>query len=131
LKICIYTSKLTLWVNFFMVYDIDTHQLNLRPFRNLKFLDEILFKNCVFCIYVLCTLFLSNLLHLTIGSRLILTQNELWGQCCHANYEMFCLCLRLLKDTIKILGYHILWYLLYITLFGEKWFTFNVLSTNL
>ncbi len=32
---------------FFMVYDIDMHQLNLIPFKNLKFLDEILFKNCV------------------------------------------------------------------------------------
>jgi hypothetical protein len=24
------------------------HELNLRPFRNLKFLDEISFKKCVF-----------------------------------------------------------------------------------
>jgi hypothetical protein len=31
-------------VNFFMVYDIDIHELNLRPFRNLKNLDEISFK---------------------------------------------------------------------------------------
>jgi hypothetical protein len=28
---------------FFMVYDIDIHQLNLRKSRNLKFLDEIPF----------------------------------------------------------------------------------------
>jgi hypothetical protein len=32
----------------FMVYDIDIHQLNLREFRTLKFLDEISFKKCVF-----------------------------------------------------------------------------------
>jgi hypothetical protein len=25
------------WVNVFMVYNIDIHQLNLRPFKNLKF----------------------------------------------------------------------------------------------
>ncbi len=31
-----------------MVYDIDIHQLNLGPFTNLKFLDEISFKKCVF-----------------------------------------------------------------------------------
>jgi hypothetical protein len=31
-----------------MVYDIDVHQLNLEQFKNLKFLDEISFKKCVF-----------------------------------------------------------------------------------
>ncbi len=36
------------WVIFFIVYDIDIHELNLRPFKNLKFLDEISFKKCVF-----------------------------------------------------------------------------------
>jgi hypothetical protein len=35
-------------VKFFMVYDIDIHQLNLRYFLNLKFLDEIPFRKCVF-----------------------------------------------------------------------------------
>ncbi len=25
------------WVNIFMVYDIDIHELNLRPFKDLKF----------------------------------------------------------------------------------------------
>jgi hypothetical protein len=35
-------------VNFFMVYDIDIHELNLRPFKYLKFLDEISLKKCVF-----------------------------------------------------------------------------------
>jgi hypothetical protein len=34
--------------DFFVVYDIDIHQLNLRQFINLKFLDEIPFKKCVF-----------------------------------------------------------------------------------
>jgi hypothetical protein len=33
---------------FFMVNDIDIHQLNLRPFKSLKFLDEIPFKKCRF-----------------------------------------------------------------------------------
>jgi len=35
-------------MNFFMVYDIDVHQLNLEQFKNLKLLDEIPFKKCVF-----------------------------------------------------------------------------------
>jgi hypothetical protein len=35
-------------VNFFMVYDIDIHELNLGPFRNLKFLDENSLKNVFF-----------------------------------------------------------------------------------
>jgi len=30
------------WI-FFMVYDIDIHELNLGPFKDLKFLDEISF----------------------------------------------------------------------------------------
>ncbi len=29
------------WVNFFMVYDNDINELNLGPFRDLKFFDEI------------------------------------------------------------------------------------------
>jgi len=35
-----------------MVYDIDIHELNLKPFTDLKFLDEISFKKMyVFCIF--------------------------------------------------------------------------------
>jgi hypothetical protein len=34
--------------SFFMVYDIDIHQLNLGPFGDSKFLDEISFKQCFF-----------------------------------------------------------------------------------
>jgi hypothetical protein len=33
---------------FFLVYDIDIHQLNLGKSINLKFLDEIPFKKYVF-----------------------------------------------------------------------------------
>jgi hypothetical protein len=34
---------------FLMVYDIDIHESNLGPFKDLKFLDEISFKKmCVF-----------------------------------------------------------------------------------
>jgi len=39
-------------VNFFMAYDIDIHQIHLGQFRNLKFLDEIPFKKCVFIAFV-------------------------------------------------------------------------------
>jgi hypothetical protein len=35
-------------VNFFMVYDINIHQLNLGNFRILKCLDENLFLKCFF-----------------------------------------------------------------------------------
>jgi hypothetical protein len=31
-----------------MVYDIEVHESNLRPYRDLKFLDEISLKKCVF-----------------------------------------------------------------------------------
>jgi hypothetical protein len=31
-----------------MVYDINIHELNLGPFRYLKFLDESSFRKCVF-----------------------------------------------------------------------------------
>jgi hypothetical protein len=34
-----------------MVYDIDIHELNKKPFKDLKFLDEISFKKCV-CFYI-------------------------------------------------------------------------------
>ncbi len=34
-------------MNYFMVYDIDIHESNLGPFKDLKFLDEISFKKCV------------------------------------------------------------------------------------
>jgi hypothetical protein len=33
---------------FFVVYNIDIHQSNLGQFINLKFLDEIPLKKCVF-----------------------------------------------------------------------------------
>jgi hypothetical protein len=46
------TSKLRLWVkfcsDFFVVNDIELHQLNLGPFRSLNFLIENPFKKCVF-----------------------------------------------------------------------------------
>jgi len=35
-------------MNFLMVSDIDVHQLNLRPFRNLEILVENSLKKCVF-----------------------------------------------------------------------------------
>ncbi len=35
-------------MNFFIVYDVNIHQLNFKQFRNLKCLDEIPFLKCVF-----------------------------------------------------------------------------------
>jgi hypothetical protein len=37
---------------FFMVYDIDIHQLGLRQFKNLNFLGETPFKKIVFFSFV-------------------------------------------------------------------------------
>jgi len=45
-----YGCEWNYWVNFFMAYDIDVHELNLIPFRYLKFLDVNSFKKCVFFI---------------------------------------------------------------------------------
>jgi hypothetical protein len=44
------TRLMDFWVIFFMVYDIDIHQLNLEPFKKLKFLDETPLKFYFFCI---------------------------------------------------------------------------------
>ncbi len=38
-------------VIFFIVYDIDIHELNLWPFKYLNFMDEISLKICVYCIF--------------------------------------------------------------------------------
>jgi hypothetical protein len=35
-----------------MVYDIDIHELNLGPFKNLKFFDEISLKKNVFSTFL-------------------------------------------------------------------------------
>jgi hypothetical protein len=35
-----------------MVYDIDIHESNLEPFRDLKFLDEISLKIYVFFVFL-------------------------------------------------------------------------------
>ncbi len=35
-------------MNFFVMYDIDIHQLNIKQFKNYYFLDEIPFKKCDF-----------------------------------------------------------------------------------
>jgi hypothetical protein len=68
--------------------------------------------------------------HLTIGSRSILTQNELWvPKYYHAIFILFfCLCLGQPKDVINISIYYVPQYLLYITFFCEKWFTFSAFS---
>ncbi len=52
-------------------------------------------KHCK--LYILCTLILFNPFHLTIGSTLILTQNELWIPKCCANSKVFFIVFRLVK----------------------------------
>ncbi len=62
-------------------------------------------KNCK--LYILCTLILFNPLHLTIGSKLILTKSSLWvpkfKMLLCTFYSNFCLYLGYQKDTIKII----------------------------
>jgi hypothetical protein len=59
-----------------------------------------------FKLYILCILILFNSLHLTIGSRLILTQSELEFQNVVVQIlNFFGLCLGQSKDAIKILTY--------------------------
>jgi hypothetical protein len=62
-------------------------------------------KRCT--LYILCTLILSNCLHLTIGSSLTLIQNKLWvPKCCLAHFKVFFfLCLGFPENAIKILVY--------------------------
>jgi hypothetical protein len=51
MKKCVNTSKLGLWVEFFVVTVIDIHQLNLGLFGTSKFLVENSLKICVFFIF--------------------------------------------------------------------------------
>jgi hypothetical protein len=70
-------------------------------------------------LYTMCTLILSNPLHLTVGSKWILTQNELWVQkCCCANSKVFWLVFRITKGchqnfsllcTIILVRHHLFW----------------------
>ncbi len=50
-----YISKLKLWMefcdDFFLVNDIDIHQLNLEPFKSLQIFFENPFKNVFFAFF--------------------------------------------------------------------------------
>jgi hypothetical protein len=84
---------------------------------NYKHIETLwLLKKCT--LYILCTLILSNPLHLTIGSNLILIQNELWvSKCYHTFLKKFLLRLRFPKNAIKISAYYIsIIFLIYHTL---------------
>jgi hypothetical protein len=67
---------------------------------------EALWPLKICTLYTLCTLILSNSLHLTIGSSLTLIQNELWvPKCCHVHSKILFLMLKFPKNVIKILVY--------------------------
>jgi hypothetical protein len=60
-------------------------------------------------LYTLCTLILFNPLHVTVGSRLILTQSDFEFQNVVVQIiKFFYLCLCQPKDAIKILAYCVL-----------------------
>jgi hypothetical protein len=89
---------------------------------NMKYLW--LLKKCK--LYILSTLILLNLFHFTIGSKLTLTQNELWvPKCSFSNFEFFLPIFRIAKRCHQDLT----WNLLYIIFFGERWFTFKCVFT--
>jgi len=80
-------------------------------------------------LYIVCTLILSNLFHLIVGSRLILTQNELWvPNCCYINFKVFLLVFKISKEHHHDFNLVHIIILIIITFLGEKWFTLSVLS---
>jgi len=75
-------------------------------------------KICTLC--NLRTLIWSNSLHLTIGSSLILIQNELWvPKCCHAHFMVHFFMFKASKNAIKIFVYHT-YYTCYTSFFWVK-----------
>jgi hypothetical protein len=69
-----------LFLNF-LLFDNVSWIANMRLYGRQKNLN-----------YILCTLILSNPFHLIVGSKLILTQNELQvPKCCHVNSKVFLL----------------------------------------
>jgi hypothetical protein len=58
------------------MYDIDIHELNLGPFKDLKLLNEISFKKCVFFAFLnnkcIMIIFLKEKYHYHIKEKKIL-----------------------------------------------------------
>jgi hypothetical protein len=73
---------------YFLLFSNVSWIINMKPYGR--------WKN--YKLYILCTLILFNLLHVTVGSKLISTKNELWIQkCCCANSKVFLLIFRTTK----------------------------------
>jgi hypothetical protein len=90
-----------------------------------------LLKRCT--LYILCTLILSNYLHLTIVSSLTLIQNELWvPKCCHAHSKVLFFMFRVSKKCHQDFSLLHTYYTCYTSLAwvnsGEKWLTCSVFS---
>jgi hypothetical protein len=88
-------------------------------------------KNVCYILYA--HRFLSNSLHLTIGSSLTLIQNELWvPKCFHVHFKVFSLMFKVSKICHQDLCLLHTYYRCYTSLFweknGEKWFTYIVFS---
>jgi len=88
-----------------------------------------LVKKCM--LYILCTLIYSIFFHLTIGSSLILIQNELWvSKCCHAHLIFFFLMFKVFKKCHQDFNLLHVYHSFYTSLFwvksGEKWLIHNV-----
>jgi len=85
-------------------------------------------------LYTLCTLILSNSLHLTIRSSLNLIQYELWVlKCCHAHFFLKILMFRVSKKCHQDFNLLHTYYTYNTSFFwvksGEKWFAHSVFSS--
>jgi hypothetical protein len=88
-------------------------------------------KRCM--LHTLCTLILSKYFHLTIGSSLILIQNELWvSKCYHAHsktiFHMFRVSKKCHQDSSLLHTHYTCYTSFFCVKSGEKWFTCSVFS---
>jgi hypothetical protein len=74
-----------------MVYNIDIHQLNIGKFENLKFLDEIPLKKCVFLHFFSNECIIYNIFFL--GKKTITISKKRrfyrWALHCFSNFLLF------------------------------------------
>jgi len=76
-------------------------------------------KRCT--LYILCTLILSNSLHLTIGLSLILIKNELWvPKCCHAHSKILFSMFRVSRKCHQDFNLLHIYYTCYTSFLGVK-----------
>jgi hypothetical protein len=101
----------------FLLFNNVLWTTNMRPYGWIK--------NCT--LYMLRSLILFNPFHLTVGSKLILTENEIWVSEYCAHSRVFWLCIGLSNDAIKF-SFIAYYDTSYTSLFLVKRLTHSVLS---